>query len=420
MMAKDRAAYWHVFPTATRARSAIWEGFTRDGKRIMEQVFPSWIRKSPREFRPNSEMIVEMKNGAVWRLFGSDKIEVVGAGPKGIVFSEFSVAKPSAWDFCRPMLRENDGWAAFISTPRGKNHFWQMLNIAKRQKGWWHDTKTLFDTRAYDPEATLAAERAEGMPESLIRQEYLCDFEAANVGSIYGDLLEQLELAGRIAAFDHPKDGVFVNFDLGISDSTALLLWRVLDDGVEFIDHYEAHGKPINHYFEKLDTWSLTRGYKYTKFWLPHDARQRSLQTGISILDQFVNRYTVSKVAIGPEMMVRDGIQAGRWLLQQPGTRFHTRISTLDHPGDVDGIEALKEYHREWDGERRVFGNEPEHDWSSHTADAFRYTACVAKVSNLIRRSKVVPTPGPAARPLSSLTLDEMWQYAPNRKGWRA
>lgn len=421
MMHQRRAAYWHVFPTATRARSAIWEGYTKDGQRIMEQVFPSEIRKSPRDFRPNSEMIVELKCGSVWRLFGSDKIEVVGAGPAGIIFSEFAVAKPSAWDFARPMLRENDGWAAFISTPRGKNHLWHMYEIAGRQKGWWRDLQTLFDTRAYDPEATIAAERAEGMPDNLIRQEYLCDWTAANVGSIYGDLMEALERRGGLSHFDHPLDGVFTSWDLGISDSTAIWFWRVLDDGIEFIDRYEAHGKPLSHYFELIDTWSAQKGYRYTKHWLPHDARQRSLQTGVSILDQFITRYTKSQVEIGPSLDIPNGIQATRWMLEQPGTRFHGRCSILHHPGDIDGVDAIREYHHEWDDAKKVFSDEPEHDWTSHAADALRYAACVAKVSNLIRRAKVIPPPKPIARSLQSFTMDEMWEYGRTGKaGWRA
>jgi phage terminase large subunit len=168
MMHRRKGTYWHIFPTAEQGRKAIWEGFTKDGQRILEQVFPRAIRKSPRDFRPQGEMVVELKCGSIWRLLGSDKMEVVGAGPVGVTFSEFALAKPRTWDLIRPMLRENEGWAWMITTPRGANHAKTLYDMAVKDPSWFVDLKTLYDTRAYDPEATIAEERASGMPEELI------------------------------------------------------------------------------------------------------------------------------------------------------------------------------------------------------------------------------------------------------------
>lgn len=378
MAHKRRAAYWHVFPTAEQGRKAIWEGFTKTGERIMEQVFPSAIRRAPRAFLPNAEMVVELKCGSIWRLLGSDKMEVVGAGPAGVVFTEYALAKPKTWDLIRPMLRENEGWAAFQSTPRGNNHFKKLYDMAKKDPAWFCELQTLFDTRAYDPEQTIAEERASGMPEELIRQEYLCDFNAASVGSVWGDLLEQLELRGGLGDFEHSKDGVFTTWDLGVDDSTAIWFWRPNGDGVEFLDHYEAHGKGMSHYFDILEE----KGFRYVKHWLPHDARQRSWQTNVSIVDQFVERFGGSSVAMVPNIGFMDGIQAGRWLLQK-NTRFHSRCA--------EGFEALKAYHYEWDEDRKTFGKKPVHDWSSHTSDDFRYVAVVAKFTELMTRKAPEP-----------------------------
>ncbi len=382
MMHKRRAAYWHIFPTAAQARKALWEGFTKDGKRIMEQVFPSAIRKSPRAFLPNAEMVVELKCGSMWRLMGSDQMEVVGAGPAGVVFSEFALSKPRTWDLVRPMLRENDGWAVFPTTPRGNNHAKKLFDMAKADPSWFCELQTLYDTRAYDPEVTIAEERASGMPEALIRQEYLCDWTAALVGSVWGDLLEALEKRGGLGAFEHDTSDVFTTWDLGVDDSTAIFFWRVRGTGVEFVDHYEAHGKPMSHYFDELEKRANENGYKYAKHWLPHDARQRSWQTGVSVVDQFIERFGSSSVAMTPAMSLADGIQAGRWLLQQEGTRFHGEKCD-------DALEALKAYHYEYDEDRKTFGRKPLHDWSSHTGDTFRYTALVAKHSELMTRKRV-------------------------------
>lgn len=413
MMHQRKGVYWHVFPTAEQGRKAIWEGFTRTGQRIMEQVFPTAIRKRPREFLPQAEMVVELKCGSIWRLLGSDKMEVVGAGPVGVVFSEFALSKPKTWDLIRPMLRENGGWAWMITTPRGNNHAKKLFDMAQADPAWFCDLKTLFDTRAYDPEATIAEERASGMPESLIQQEYLCDWTAANVGSYYGDLLAALEKRGGLGGFELEPERrqVFTTWDLGHDDSTAIWWWRLSPTGhsVDFLDHYESNNKPMSHYFDVVAQRRIEHGWTYLKHWLPHDARAKTLQTGHSILDMCLREWGAARVAIVPELGKQDGIQAMRWLLQQSGTRFHPRCSIASTAEDQDGVECLRSYHRQWDDDRKCFRSEPVHDWSSHTADAGRYVACVVKVS-----AGLMPKPPEKAAAISARepTMDELWENA--------
>lgn len=391
-MHRRKAAFWHIFPTAEQGRKAIWEGFTKDGKRIMEEVFPSAIRKSPRFFSPNGEMVVELKCGSIWRLLGSDKMEVVGAGPAGVVFSEFALAKPRTWDLIRPMLRENDGWAWMITTPRGKNHAKKLYDMAKQDAAWFCDLKTLYDTRAYDPDATIAEERASGMPEELIQQEYLCDWTAALVGSFYGVSIAAMEVLGRLSAFEHDVDDVFTNWDLGKADDTAIWWWRINErGGVEVLDHYAGHGFDLDHYFDVLDARAEAHGWRYRKHWLPHDARAKTLATKVSVLDQFFEAYGPEWVAIGPKLSVKDGIAAVRRLLSLPGTRIHPRCSNVAGPKDCDGVEALRAYHREWDDEGKCFSETPVHDWASHTADGFRYLALCAEASGLLLQKPEKP-----------------------------
>lgn len=387
-----RGMYWHCLPTYRQAKKAIWDGFTRDGRKIIDSVFPPPLVKRKNE----SEMLVELRNGSMVQLVGSDTIDnLVGAGPAGVTFSEYSISKPTAWDLVRPMLAENGGWAAFIYTPRGNNHGKKLFDIAKKTPGWFCELLTIHDTGAL-PLSILDEERAAGMPEALIRQEYLCDWTAALVGSVWGDLVEQIEKRGGLEPFEHERDGVFTSWDLGISDSTAIWFWRISGDGAEFIDHYEAHGKPLSHFFDVLEERRQSCGYRYVKHWLPHDAKARTLITGSSILDQFLERYGPGEVDITPSLSLLDGVQAGRWLLQRT-TRFHPRCG--------EGIEALRQYHYEYDEDRRTFTSKPEHDWSSHTADAFRYTALVVRRSELAAR-KPAPKPPPVFK---NPTLDEMF-----------
>jgi hypothetical protein len=392
-MAHERkAAYWHYFPTLEQGRKAIWEGFTANGDRILDTVFPPALVAR----RNEQQMMLELKCGSIWRLMGTDKMESVGAGPAGVVFSEFSLCRPSAWDFVRPMLRENGGWAWFVFTPRGRNHAHKLLNDNRDREGWRVSVKTVRDTgltfasvrddeKRIDAESMLQEEREEGMEEALIRQEYLCDFTAANAGAVYGDLMEVLENRGGLAAFPHPIDGVYTAWDLGFTDSTAIWFWRIRGGAVEIIDHYEAHGQPLSHYFDVVDG----RGFKCAKHWFPHDARAKHLTSGVSIEEQARERWGPANVAVGPSLSLLDGIQAGRWLMQQPEFRIHARCK--------DGIDALRSYHYHYDEDRRSFSRQPEHDWSSHTADAFRYLALVVKhTDSMTRRTETKPRPAGA------------------------
>jgi phage terminase large subunit len=397
MAHERRGMYWHCLPTYRQAKKALWDGFTRDGRKIIDSVFPPAIVRRKNE----SEMLIELRCGSIVQLIGSDTVDtLVGAGPAGVTFSEYSISKPTAWNLIRPMLQENNGWASFIYTPRGNNHGKTLYDIAGRTPGWQRELLTIHDTGAL-PVSVLDEERAAGMPEALIRQEYLCDWTAALVGSVWGELIEAIEKYGDVGQeFEHERDGMFTTWDLGISDSTAIWFWRLNGGGgIDFVDYYEQHGKPLSHFFDEVEERAEKRGYEYVRHWLPHDARARTLQTGVSILDQCIHRWGKALVAIVPDISFQDGIQAGRWLLQK-GCRFHRRAGA--------GVETLKQYHYPFDEDAKTYSAKPEHDWSSHGADAFRYVATVARYTDDVMRKEDVK-PKPLARPIDSFTLDELW-----------
>ena len=231
-------------------------------------------------------------------------------------------------------------------------------------------------------------------------------YPSSDKGSVYGELLEMVERRGGVFGFEHPSDGVFVNLDLGISDATALWFWRVGPNGVpDFIDWYEATGKGASHFFEVIKT----RGWDVQRIFLPHDARQRTFQTGVSTLEQFIREFGAAKVAIGPELTVEGGISAGRWLLEQP-VRFHSRCG--------EGLKRLRAYRYVWDEGKKVFSKTPLHDWTSHTADAYRYVACVAQETEARTRPPPAVKPKPYGVPLDgSFSLTELFEANETGKG---
>lgn len=391
--------YVYGLPTYNQARRVCWQGFLSDGRPLLEAVFPRALVKERREV----DMALRLANGSLLQFVGADTIDrLVGTNPVGVVLSEMALAKPSVFDFLRPMLAQNDGWFVGQSTPRGRNHFFRLFEAAKASDTWFASHKTIEQTHSM-PMAAIDEEIHSGMDPALARQEFWCSFDAANVGSVFGDLLETLETQGRCGDFQHDVDGLFTSWDLGFSDSTAIWVWHLGDSGgVDYVDHYESHGQPLSHYFDVLDAWAQEKGYRYVKHWLPHDARAKTMQTGSSILEQCIARWGGEKVAIVPQLSLLDGVQAGRWLLQQP-TRFHARCE--------DGVEALRQYAYTYDEDKKTFSRKPAHSWASHTADAFRYSGVVVRfVEGMTRKPAPLPT-GPYARPIhNAFTLNELFE----------
>ncbi len=277
------------------------------------------------------------------------------------MFSEYALQDPQAWDFIRPILRENGGWAVFDFTPRGKNHGWDLYQMAKSNQDWFVSLLTVDDTGVLSA-ADIDAERREGMDEELIQQEYYVSFEGARQGSYYSQQLRIAESEQRITAVPYePIVGVETWWDLGIGDAMAIWFTQSVGREVRVIDYYEASGEGFSHYAKVLGE----RGYVYmvkAAHHAPFDIEVRELGTGRS--RQEAARGLGIDFAVVPRLSVEDGIEASRSFLSR---------CWFDRRKCERGLNALWSYHKEFDEKRKTYRSQPEHDWSSHAADAFRY-----------------------------------------------
>jgi hypothetical protein len=258
--------YWHLFPEATQARKAIWNGINREGKRIIDEAFPRDLVASTND----SEMVIKLKCGSTWQLGGADRYDaLVGSNPRGVVFSEYAISNPAAYNFVRPILAENRGWALFPYTPRGRNHGFELFEQLRRDKHSFAEVLTCDDTRHMTDEA-LEHERQE-MSEELYLQEYFCSWDYGIEGSFYASQMNKAMQEGRICNVPHdPGLPVYVAWDIGLKDATAIWFMQLGQGGqLRFIDYYEAHGQQIAHYVDVM----RSKGYTYhTDVFLPHDA----------------------------------------------------------------------------------------------------------------------------------------------------
>ncbi len=163
--------YYYLFPTYSQGRRVLWDGTDLAGMRFLDHI-PERIRESTN----NTEMKIRLVNGSLIQVIGSDNVKdtIVGTNPLGCIFDEYGVEDPSGFEYIRPALVENKGWAIFIGTPRGYNHFNEQYEIAKRQpENWFCELLTNNETHSYT-EAEIEQERKDGMSEDLIQQEIFC------------------------------------------------------------------------------------------------------------------------------------------------------------------------------------------------------------------------------------------------------
>jgi phage terminase large subunit len=410
--------YWHMLPEAAQARKAIWNAINpHTGKRRIDEAFPEALRKRTL----NNEMFIEFRNGSTWQVVGSDNFNaLVGTPPIGLVFSEYALANPAAWSYLRPILLENDGWALFIYTPRGKNHGHALLKSAKESPGWYWEVSKVSQTQAVaadllDAERReMIRENGEDVGEALFAQEWECSFDAAILGAFYGVAIMRLEerKGVRLVPFQ-PHLPCYTAWDIGRTDDTSIWWYQMVRGEVHVVDFYSAAGEdPDSIAKVVIDRPAKVLGpdgqllrdkrYHYGMHYLPHDARAKTFASGgKSAIEQLGVHLGLDKLRIVPSLSVQDGIQAVRKLL--PTVYF-------DEENCSEGVEALKQYQREYDEERKAFRQTPLHNWASNPADAFRMLAIAAG------NEPKITTPDPG-RPLivgpgNQSTLNDMWAAA--------
>lgn len=310
-----------------------------------------------------AELRADFANGGRVRLFGADNPNALrGLYHDGVILDEFGDMDPAVWtEVIRPALSDRKGWAAFAGTPRGKNAFYDLRNRGLREDDEWQ-TWILKASETGLLSADDLRDARDSMDEATYAREYECDFDASIEGAYFAKEMAKAEADKRICRVPfEPTARVDTWWDLGIDDATAI--WFVQDIGQErrIIDYLEVSGEGLPQIAKRLDA----KDYRFDRHILPHDAAARELGTGKSRVET-LEALGLRNVEIIPQQEVADGINAVRLMLSK---------CWFDAERCERGIEALKQYRREWDGKRQVWRERPLHDWASHAADAFRYGA---------------------------------------------
>lgn len=352
---------FYVFPTYAQGKKVLWDSVTNTGERILDHYVPQELVES----KNSQEMKIRFKNGSMIQIVGSDNIDsLVGTNPYGVIFSEYALQMPDAFNFLRPILAANDGWAMFISTPRGKNHLYTLYQVAINNPQDWFVSKLTVEDTQHIPLEVIERERCEGlMSEDLIKQEYYTSFDMGQEGSVYGKYIDRMKINSQLGIVPwEPAFKVHVAIDIGVRDATTMLFFQCIGQTVRIIDCYSNNREGIEHYVSVINS----KPYTYGKYIAPHDIRVQEFGSGITRFEKA--RQLGIVFTLSNDLSLADGIEAVKTTLAK---------IWVDDVKCKDFLKAIENYRREWDQRRGVYKDQPLHDWASHYADALRYM-CVS------------------------------------------
>lgn len=374
--------YWHMLPVQEQARKALWEAVNpRTGKIRWHEAFPEEMIQHV----DNQAMLIKFKNGATWQLLGSDNYNsLVGTTPVHIVMSEAALANPNAFNFFRPILLENNGTSLHISSTRGKNHFYNQFNNLQGRDTAFVERLSAYDTNVFTPQQLaeelrdLVAENGEIIGNTLFKQEYLSDWNAASAGAIFAKSMNFMAENDRLVPI--PYDARFpVNtaWDLGVNDETVILFFQQVGAQERMIDWYAGTDLGIDTFAEVL----LGKPYIYRYHIGPHDVGAREWGSNAQTRMQIAENFGI-KFERMPRMPKAESIAATDMLMR----RLWVNVIEKENKEVTDDCEFvmnyLNDYRFKYNRITRQYLNIPEHNAASNYADALMQYAlwCTGKV----------------------------------------
>ena len=329
-----------------------------------------------------TELRCDLPNGSRITLLSSEAGDSLrGLFLDGVCIDETAQIEPKLWnEIIRPALSDRKGFCYFIGTPAGMgNLFYELYQYALGDPKWMTYIAKASETNIIDQEELDAAKAQMG--DTKYRQEFECDWIANIEGSIYGDIVKNLEERKQLTRITYdPSLEVHTAWDLGVDDSTAIVFFQRLGNSILVIDYYENNREGLPHYVQVIKD----KDYIYGEHFAPHDIEVTEFSTGKTRLD--VAYQLGVRFRILPKLPLEDGIHSTKMVLPR---------CWFDIENTKPLIDALRQYHRKYNEKIKMFSNKPVKDWSSHACDAARYMAI--SINDLAEKSK----------PNQTITLNE-------------
>ncbi len=340
----------YIAPTYKQAKSIAWDYLKMFAGAIPGVKFHE------------TELRCDLPNGSRITLLSSEQPDSLrGLFLDGVCIDEVAQVEPRLWnEIIRPALSDRKGFCYFIGTPAGMgNLFYDLYQYALGDDKWYTYTAKASETKIIDQEELDAAKAQMG--DTRYRQEFECDWIANIEGSVYGNILKDLEEKKQLTKIGYdPSLEVHTAWDLGVDDSTAITFFQKLGNQIMVIDYYENNREGLPHYVKVVKD----KDYIYGDHFAPHDIEVMEFSTGKTrneVAYQLGIRFRIL-----PKLNLEDGIHSLKMILPRCWFNVETTQPL---------INALRQYHRKYNEKIKMFSNKPVRDWSSHACDSARYMA---------------------------------------------
>lgn len=352
--------YSYIAPTYSQAKDVAW-GYLK-----------FYCSAIPGLKVAESELYVEFPhNRARFRLYGADNYDRLrGTYNDDVTIDEPALMDPRAWpEVIRPTLADFNGGATFIGTPAGKDWFYR---VDKDENGielpeWFRLVLRASETGVIPP-LELESLRA-GMSADQYAREFECSFEAAVVGAYFGSLMSDAATEGRIGLVARdPLLPLRAWVDIGgagaKADAFTIWITQWVNQEIRILDYYESVGQVLATHVN----WLRSKKYKDAVIYLPHDGANTNEVTGLT--------YAQHMYDAGFEVEVIGNQGKGAAAMRIEALRRIMPRCSWNEATTGAGRAAISHYHEKRDDGRGI-GLGPEHDWSSHAADALGMMAIV-------------------------------------------
>jgi hypothetical protein len=371
------SAYAYIAPTYKQAKRIAWE------------MFKKYSRNIPGIIYNESELIVKYPNGSLIYLFGSENVDSLrGLALWGGAQDESSQQPSNLFsEVISKCLSDHLGYWIWMGTPKGKNEFYKTYQVSLNSEDHFSMFRTIDDTLnneegetvenlgvALEDDKKLVAQGQ--MTQEEFEQEWYCSFEAAIKGAYYARQIGEARKDGRIKVVPYdPILKVHTVWDLGVGSNLAIGFYQRLGGETRMIDYWQGTEKDgIPQAVKALQN----KDYIYGKHFAPHDVRATEQGTGKTKLET-ANSLGI-KFEVIPEIGVDNGINAGRLMWSR---------LWVDEINCSYWLDAVSQYHQEWDETKGMFIEKPYHDWTSHPADIHRYASVIE--NQMVNEQRVYP-----------------------------